>query len=178
MKKIILYLGDVMKEIKKLNKTNQNDFINFNRIIRNNLQNPAWFMPFSEENMLHTFDEGNTLVVYGAFVDNVLGAISLFDTNVDEFKELSLIAGVSPDKKGAELGGSMVLPDFRGQNLMLDVNNKLIEVAKEMGIEYFVATAHPDNVASNRSLQKLGMQLKTTITRTGGYLRNVYLLEF
>ena len=167
-----------MKEIRRLDKSNQSDFVNFNRIIRNNLQNPLWFMPFSEENMQHTFDEGNTLVVYGAFVDNVLGAISLFDTNVEEFKELSLIAGVSPDKKGAELGGSMVLPDFRGQNLMLDVNNKLIEVAKDMGIQYFVATAHPDNVASNRSLQKLGMQLKTTITRTGGYLRNVYLLEF
>ena len=167
-----------MKEIRRLDKSNQSDFVNFNRIIRNNLQNPLWFMPFSEENMKHTFDEGNTLVVYGAFVDNVLGAISLFDTNQEEFKELSLIAGVSPDKKGAELGGSMVLPDFRGQNLMLDVNNKLIEVAKEMGIQYFVATAHPDNVASNRSLQKLGMQLKTTITRTGGYLRNVYLLEF
>ena len=106
-----------MKEIKRLDKSNQSDFVNFNRIIRNNLQNPLWFMPFSEENMQHTFDEGNTLVVYGAFVDNVLGAISLFDTNVDEFKELSLIAGVSPDKKGAELGGSMVLPDFRGQNL-------------------------------------------------------------
>ena len=178
MKKFILYLGDVMKEIKKLNKTNQNDFINFNRIIRNNLQTPAWFMPFSEENMQHTFDEGNTLVVYGAFVDGNLGAISLFDTNFEEFKELSIIAGVSPNKKGAELGGSMVLPDYRGQNLMLDVNLKLIEVAKQMGIEYFVATAHPDNVASNRSLQKLGMQLKTTVTRSGGYLRNVYILEF
>ena len=167
-----------MKEIKRLNKNNQQDFINFNRIIRANLQNPSWFMPFSEENTKHTFDEGNTLVVYGAFIDGELGAISLFDTNFEEFKELAQILGVNPSKKGAELGGSMVLPQFRGQHLMLDVNLKLIEVAKEMGINYFVATAHPDNLASNRSLEKLGMQLKTTVTRAGGYLRNVYLLEF
>ena len=72
----------------------------------------------------------------------------------------------------------MVLPEYRGQNLMLDVNNALLNVAKEMGIDYFVATVHPDNIASNRSVQKMGMQLKTTITRTGGYERNVYLLEF
>ena len=166
-----------VKEVKRLDKSNQQDFINFNRVIRKNLQNPAWFMPFSEENMIHTFDEGNTLIVYGAFVDGVLACISLFDTNQEEFKELSVASGVSLDKKGAELGGSMVLPEFRGQNLMLDVNNKLVEVAREMGIEYFVATVHPDNVASNRSVHKMGMQLKTTITRAGGYLRNVYLLE-
>lgn len=167
-----------MKIIKKLDKSNQQDFINFNRIIRSNIQNPSWFMPFSEENMTQTFDEGNTLVVYGAFVDECLACISLFDTNKEEFSELSKAVGVSPNKKGAELGGSMVLPDYRGQNLMLDVNLKLIEVAKSMGIDYFVATVHPDNIASNRSVQKLGMQLKTTITRAGGYLRNVYLLEF
>ena len=167
-----------MKEVRRLTKNNQQDFINFNRIIRENLANPKWFMPFSEENMTHTFDEGNTLVVYGVFVDGVLAAISLFDTNYEEFKELSLAVNVSPKKKGAELGGSMVLPEYRGQNLMLDVNNALLNVAKEMGIDYFVATVHPDNIASNRSVQKMGMQLKTTITRTGGYERNVYLLEF
>ena len=167
-----------MKEIKRLNKSNQQDFINFNRIIRENLQNPEWFMPFSEENMLHTFDEGNTLVVYGAFVDGELACISLFDTNEEEFKELSVACKANPNKKGAELGGSMVLPKFRGQNLMLDVNNKLLDVAKEMGIDYFVATVHPDNAPSNRSVQKMGMQFKTVITRAGGYLRNVYILEF
>ena len=167
-----------MKEVKRLGKEHQQDFINFNRIIRQNLANPKWFMPFSEENMTHTFDEGNTLVVYGVFVDGVLAAISLFDTNFEEFKELSLAVGIDLNKKGAELGGSMVLPQYRGQNLMLDINNKLVEVAKEMGIDYFVATVHPDNVASNRSVQKMGMQLKNTITRTGGYERNVYLLEF
>ena len=61
-----------MKEIRRLDKSNQQDFIDFNRIIRQNIQNPSWFMPFSEENMTHTFDEGNTLVVYGVFVDECL----------------------------------------------------------------------------------------------------------
>jgi RimJ/RimL family protein N-acetyltransferase len=134
-------------------------------------------MPFSEENLQNTFAEGSSLVIYGAFIDGTLGAVSLFDTNQEEFKELAKVCGVSTDK-GAELGGSMVLPDFRGQNLMLDINLKLIEVAKRMGLKYFVATVHPDNIASNSSVKKLGMQYVTTITRTGGYLRNVYILKF
>ena len=97
--------------------------------------------------------------------------------NFDEFRELSVASGISLERKGAELGGSMVLPDYRGQNLMYDVNKKLLEVAKENGIEYLVATVHPENIASNRSVLKLGMQKTATIVRTGGYLRNVYFLE-
>ena len=166
-----------MIEIKRLDKNNQQDFIEFNRVIADNLQNSKWFIPFSQENLLHTFDEGSSLVVYGAFVDGVLACISLFDMNWEEFEEVALAIGVDKQKKGAELGGCMVLPSFRGKNLMFEVNKALISVAKEMGIEYFVATAHPDNVASNRSLQKLGMEQKKTIIRGGEYLRNVYFLE-
>lgn len=167
-----------MIEIKRLDKNNQQDFIEFNRVIADNLQNSKWFIPFSQENLLHTFDEGSSLVVYGAFVDGVLACISLFDMNWAEFEEVALAVGETiKQKKGAELGGCMVLPSFRGKNLMLEVNKALISVAKEMGIEYFVATAHPDNVASNRSLQKLGMEQKKTIIRCGEYLRNVYFLE-
>ena len=167
-----------MEEIKRLDQTNQQDFINFNNIIRSNLTNQAWFMPFSEENAKNTFSPQSTLVVYGIFVDGVLAAISLFDTCKEEYFELAKACNVPDDKKGAELGGSMVLPQYRGRNLMLKVNQKLVEVAKEMGFDYFVATVHPDNKASHHSVTKLGMKQITTITRTGGYLRNVYLLEF
>lgn len=166
-----------MIEIKRLDKNNQQNFIEFNRVIADNLQNSKWFIPFSQENLLHTFDEGSSLVVYGAFVDGVLACISLFDMNWAEYEEVALAVGVDKQKKGAELGGCMVLPSFRGKNLMLEVNKELKTVAKKMGIEYFVATAHPDNVASNRSLQKLGMEQKKTIIRCGEYLRNVYFLE-
>lgn len=166
-----------MKEIKRLTSANHQDFININKVIRENISNPSWFMPFSEENLQNTFNEDSSLVIYGAFIDNKLGAVSLFDTNQEEFAELSKACGVSTEF-GAELGGSMVLPDFRGQNLMLEINLKLIEVAKQMGLKYFVATVHPDNIASNSSVKKLGMKYVTTITRVGGYLRNVYILEF
>ena len=166
-----------MKEIKRLTSIDHQDFIKINNEIRESISNPTWFMPFSEEELTNTFDDKCTLVIYGAFIDNVLGAVSLFDTNTDEFLELANACGV-PAEKCAELGGSMVLPSFRGKNLMFEINAKLIEVAKSMGLEYFVATVHPDNIASISSIKKLGMEYVTTITRTGGYLRNVYILKF
>ena len=60
---------------------------------------------------------------------------------------------------------------------MHKVNSKLIEIAKKKGFEYLVATAHPDNVASNKSLAKLGMECKAQIIRAGKYLRNVYMIK-
>ena len=165
-----------MREIKKLDKRHHEAFKTINIETRKTLVDPSWFMPFSEENIENLFNEGSTLIVYGCFIDGTLAGVSLFDFNEEEFAELSKLLGIE-NKKGAELGGSMVLPAYRGQHIMYDVNEALIKVAKEMGIEYLVATAHPDNIASNSSLKKLGMEYKTTITRASGYLRNVYLLE-
>lgn len=165
-----------MKEIKRLTKAHHEDFKRINAETRKTLANPSWFMPFSEEVLETLLNENSPLVVYGCFIDGTLAGVSLFDTTYEEFSQLAEILVVT-DKKVAELGGSMVLPEFRGQHIMYDVNVALMQAAREMGIEYFVATAHPDNIASNSSLKKLGMELKTTITRAGGYLRNVYLLK-
>ena len=167
--------GDIMVEIKRLDKSHHKAFKDINNIIRQNLTNSTWFMPFSEENLGNTFDEKSSLVIYGAFVDGVLAAVSLIDTNEDEFNELAVKLGVK-NLKGAELGGSMVLPEYRGKNLMYKINAELIDYAKKASFEYLVATAHPDNIASNSSLKKLNMEYKIKVIRTGGYERNVYIM--
>ncbi|MBE5733561.1 MAG: GNAT family N-acetyltransferase [Clostridiales bacterium] len=169
-------IGNKMIEIKRLSKEHHQQFKLINAKIRKALVNQKWFMPFSEENINNMFNEGSTLVVFGAFIDGDLGAVSLFDANNDEFAEMAKTVGYC-EKIGAELGGSMVLPEYRGKNLMLEINYALINEARKMGIEYFIATAHPDNVASNNSLKKLGMTYKTTLIRDGGYERNVYILD-
>lgn len=165
-----------MEKIIRLTKEHHKEFVEINRIIRNNLVNSSWFMPFSEENLTKTFDDDSTLTIYGTIVDGTLACVSLYDTDEREWIELCDVLGVK-SKKVAELGGSMVLPEYRGKNLMQIVNQRLVEVAKESGLEYLVATAHPDNIASNKSLTKLGMECKTQITRAGKYLRNVYMMK-
>lgn len=165
-----------MMEIKRLDKTYQNDFENMNCVIREGLVHKDWFMPLPDEIIRTLFEPDSAFVVYGCEVDGVLAGVSLLDHTEEEFAPLAKEAGVSPSMKGAELGVSMVLPAYRGQNLMLKIDSALIEVAKEEGLDYVVATAHPDNIASNKSLQKAGMQYVSTIMREGKYKRNVYYL--
>ena len=163
-------------EIIRLTKENHADFVHINEVIRQNLDNPLWFMPFSKENLVNTFRDNSSLTVCGAVVDNKLACVSVFDKDESEWSELCDAVGIK-SKKVAELGGSMTLPEYRGQGLMQKVNLALIEIAKEQGLEYLVATAHPDNIASNKSLAKIGMECKTQIIRANKYLRNVYLMK-
>ena len=121
--------------------------------------------------------KNDAFTVVGAIKDGVLAGVSLIDRTEEEFAQLSEVAGVGADKKGAELGACMVLPKYRGNNLMHIMNTELVRLAKENGIDYLVASAHPDNIASNTSLKKLGFLHKAVITRAGHYIRNAYYME-
>ncbi|MBR7110629.1 MAG: GNAT family N-acetyltransferase [Clostridia bacterium] len=165
-----------MEKIIRLTKAHHKDFLNINKVIRETITNSSWFMPISIDHLENTFDANSTLVVYGAEVDGKIACVSTYDTDKEECCELTRALGIESDKV-AEIGYSMTLPEYRGQNLMQKVNLALIEIAKEQGIEYLVATAHPDNIASNKSLAKIGMECKTQIIRAGKYLRNVYMIK-
>lgn len=143
--------------------------------VRSALVNETWFIPMSEEIMDAMFSEVSTLTVYGAFNGDTLAAVALIDTDPDEMADLTTAMKL-PGDTGGELGACVVLPEYRGKNLMYLVCEKLVAAAKDMGLSYLVASAHPDNIASNHSLKKLGMEHRTTLTRSGIYLRNAYCL--
>ena len=74
----------------------------------------------------------------------------------------------------AEIGRSMVLPGFRGKNLLLEINRYVVAEAKNLGKKYLIATIHPDNMPSRKSSEKLGMKKITTYTKSCGYIRDIY----
>ena len=165
-----------MTEIKKLSACHQEDYIALTNEVLGALPNPDWFMGLSDKLLKTMFSHESTFVVHGCFVDGVLAGVSLYDTCYEELEEVAKASGADLTKKGAELGISMVLPKYRGQNIMYKLNFSLMEAAKENGFHYLVATAHPENAPSNASLRKLGMEYKKTIIRQGHYERNVYYL--
>ncbi len=166
-----------MKEYRRLTHNDVEIFYNINQEIAKHLTNTEWFSPFGLESAKHILGENNTHVVYGCFIDGELAGVSLFDYDKEQCAWLSKAVNADPAKWGAEVGGSIVLPKFRGQNIMFEINDIIKKKAKEMGVDYFVATAHPDNIASNSSLKKLGLEYKTILTKANGSLRNVYYMD-
>lgn len=145
------------------------------QVIVANLPRQDFLIPMTPEEYEDTFVEGSTDIVYGLFDQDELIATSSLLHDVRAYASQPEVADILTHRC-AEIGECMVLPSHRGQGLMLQLNQLLKKDAQRLGIEYMLATAHPENVASNKSLQKLGFQLVKTFDRHG-YLRNLYVMK-
>ena len=149
-------------------------FNEFNKKILDVITNSEWFIPFSPDDEQVLMPDHDLFL--GIFDGEKLVAISGLIVTETFYGEIRDVLGLQ-GKKIAEVGGSMVLPEYRGQNLMLKINKMLVELAREQGYEHLVATVHPDNVASRTSAETLGFVKKDCIMRKGRFLRNVYQMD-
>ncbi len=136
------------------------------------LENPDFLIPYTEQEAKEVLSDPKQAVL-GLFEGGKLICSGAAERDLDAFDGEWEQMGIDKAKT-VELGESMTLPDYRGNGLMLRVNTLLCNWAKESGYEYAIATAHPNNAASNRSLQKLGMVPYRQFTRNS-LPRNIYI---
>ena len=140
-----------------------------------NLPREDFLLPMTASEYDDAFAEGAGDVILGLFDGDRLIATSalLHDTRAYiqqwEVREAMM-------HRCAEIGECMVLPAYRGKSLMLKLNQLLLQEAQALGIENLLATAHPENEASNNSLQRFGFRRVKTFTRSG-VLRNLYVMK-
>jgi RimJ/RimL family protein N-acetyltransferase len=79
--------------------------------------------------------------------------------------------------KIAEIGRAMVAPEYRHKGLMNMITQELIIHAKKQGIQYLVATVHPQNIPSQKAAAALGMEKKEHCVKHGKYERDILLLK-
>ena len=113
---------------------------------------------------------------YGENRDALWDCLRYLFYDEEDFADIVKLLGLEGCRV-AEIAECMTLPLSRGNNFMFKINSVLVQRAKEKGIEYLIATAHPDNNASNHSLQKLGMKIKGQFYRYGKYYRNYLVMK-
>lgn len=162
-------------EIRKLQFADKAALDNLIAAIENDLLHHEFWLPINDVSRNHFFDKEWT-EFYGMFDrEKLIGAVALF-YNEHEYGES--VAHVRIDLgKVAEIGRAMVLPQYRGNNILYKLSCRLLRDAKAKGIHYLLATIHPDNTPSQKSFQKLGMKKYCTYTKDNGFLRDIYLLE-
>lgn len=136
---------------------------------------PDFLIPMTEDEYDDTYTEENQDVVYGIFDGEKLVATSSLLHDVRAYSDNEELSEVMKHSC-IEIGESMVLPEYRGNGYMLRLNNLIKDEARRQGVEYMLATAHPDNIASNTSLRHLGYRLVKEFTRCG-FRRNLLLLD-
>jgi len=163
-------------EIRKLNTDDKTQLFNLIKVIETNLPDNTWWLPIKEKAKEEFFNENWTIFV-GAFENNILiGASALF-LNEYEFGEAASYLEDNSKQIFAEIGRCMVHPNYRGKNILYLLNDNLIKEAKKLNKTHLIATAHPNNIPSNTSLQKSGFKIVKTIVKDKIYPRNILLLD-
>lgn len=139
------------------------------------LERPEFFIPYEEWELQRLFDKGYA-PLYGAYDGEKLVGMAQLYIDRQMLQEFIDILGLN-EYKVCELGGNLVLPEYRGMGIMGKLIEIQAELAKELDFDYVISMAHPDNIGSNKALQRLGLEYVKTTTVANGHLRNIYQMK-
>lgn len=171
---IKVMFGGIDMSIIKLDHQHHNQLKNLIATIKKDIDpNKLIIIP---QDQIETIFNNNTTIIYGVVEQNNLLAMSGLFWDESDYLDIKRILNIQ-NSKVAEIAECLVLPNARGNNYMLKLNQCLLEEAKKLGFEYVIATAHPQNYASHKSLIKLGMTTNKQFNRYDKYLRNIYYIK-
>ena len=161
---------------KKVEEKDKQQLFNLIDIVLSNLENQEYFIPYEEWELKSMFDEKNYAYLYGAYdQDKLVGMAQLYisqDMLADFKREFHL-----ENDKVCELGGNLVLPEYRGNGITTKLQAMELNLAKELGFDYVISMAHPDNIGSQKTLEKVGLKFVKETRLSNGFLRKLYVLK-
>lgn len=141
------------------------------------LESPDYFIPYEQWEYDSMFDSENYAPLYGAYDgDKLVGMAQLYVSQkmLADFKKNF---GLPSKTKVAELGGNLVLPEYRGLGITTKLQKLELKIAKKRGFDYIISMAHPDNVGSCKTLERVGLNFVGEQKVANGFLRNLYMLK-
>ena len=139
------------------------------------LDRPEFFIPYEDWELEELFNK-DYAPLHGAYDgEKLVGSAQLY-VRQDFLKEYIDILNLN-GYKVCELGGELVLPEYRGQGIMYELIKLQTKLAKDMGFDYIISMAHPDNLGSKKSLMKLGLEYVKTTTVNKTFLRDIFMMK-
>ena len=163
-------------QYKKIEENDKEQLFKLIEIVLSGLENQEYFIPYEQWEFDSMFDEENYAPLYGAYDgDKLVGMAQLYVSQemlADFKKEFDL-----EDYRICELGGNLVLPEYRGKGITSRLQKIELELAKTRGFDYIISMAHPDNIGSCKTLERVGLKFVNTQKLASGFLRNLYMLK-
>jgi RimJ/RimL family protein N-acetyltransferase len=157
---------------KKIPKEDEQKVRNLINIVIGGLERKEYFIPYEEWELNSLFDESYA-PLHGCYDGDKLVGMAQLYISQEMLKEFKEVLGIS-EFRVCELGGNLVLPEYRGRGITSELHKIQYDLAKELGFDYIISMAHPDNVGSLKALQKIGLEYVKTTTVANGHLRDVY----
>ena len=159
---------------KKIEEKDKEQLFKLIDIVLNGLPNQAHFIPYEQWELDSMFDDVNYAPLYGAYDgDKLVGMAQLYVSQdmLKDFKEEFQLT----EYKVCELGGNLVLPEYRGRGITTKLQTIEMQLAKDLGFDYIISMAHPDNIGSCKTLERIGLELVKETTISNGFLRKLYM---
>lgn len=161
---------------KKIEEKDKEQLFKLIETVLGGLENPEYFIPYEQWEYESMFDEENYAPLYGAFDgEKLAGMAQLYvsqDMLADFKKEFEL-----EEFSVCELGGNLVLPEYRGLGITTKLQTIELELAKNLGFDYIISMAHPDNIGSCKTLERVGLNFVKETRLSNGFLRKLYMLK-
>lgn len=160
---------------KKICENDRDKIENLINNVIDNLDRKEFFVPYAQWELDRMFDESYA-PLFGCYdKDKLVGMVQLYVDQefLKEDKEvLDLI-----DCKVCELGGALILSEYRNKGIVKKLTRMQIELAKDLGFEYIISMVHPDNIYSKKALERLGLKYIKTKKFSNGFLRDIYCMK-
>lgn len=161
---------------RKISNEDNDQLLKLMTIVLKELENKDFFIPISEDELEELYND-KICILYGAYDEDKLVAMAKLDLN-DKYDVVELKKCLNiKEYNVAELGRYLCLPQYRRKGIMKNLQKILIEEAEKLNYDYIVVTAHPENIASNKTILKAKFELKSTKMLSNGYYRNIYLKD-
>ena len=134
-----------------------------------------FFIPYEQWELNSLFDESYA-PLYGAYDGDILAGSAQLYVQQEMLQEYKEELGLA-DKKVCELGGNLVSKDYRGRGIQYKLMKMQCGLARELGFDYIMTMAHPENTASLKNIQKLGLTFVKQTRLSNGFLRDLYCSE-
>lgn len=161
---------------KKITEKDKDQLLNLINTVLNDLEDPSYFIPYEDWELNSMFDEENYAPLYGAYDNNKLVGMAQLYVSQDmlsDFKKEFKLTGYQV----CELGGNLVLKEYRELGITTTLQKMELELAKKLGFDYIISMAHPNNIGSSKTLERVGLKYIKTTTLSNGFLRNLYMLK-
>ena len=163
-------------EFKKIEEKDKEQlFALIDRVLKG-LENKEYFIPYEQWEFESMFDDKNYAPLYGAYCGDKLVGMAQLYVSQDMLADFKKEFGIE-DKRVCELGGNLVLPEYRGLGITTMLQKIEMQLAKTLNFDYIISMAHPDNIGSKKTLEKIGLNFVKETRLTNGFLRSLYMLK-
>lgn len=159
---------------KKIEEKDKEQLFKLIDIVLNGLPDQAHFIPYEQWELDSMFDDVNYAPLYGAYDgDKLVGMAQLYVSQdmLKDFKDEFELT----EYRVCELGGNLVLPEYRGRGITTKLQTIEMQLAKNLGFDYIISMAHPDNIGSCKTLERIGLEFVKETRLSNGFLRKLYM---